>query len=243
MSVMMSLGTMAAVSTLACGMVAAGGAAVTAQRVSAAADAAALAAADTALGFSAGDPCDNAARIAEANRATLTECVIDAATVRVSVQATYAGFPIAVAARAGSTGSVVAMDAAGWVRPSDGDITSSFGQREVQCDASGCASSFHEGVDFSAGCGAPIYAARAGTVISAGDSGGYGNQVRIEHENDLTTGYAHIQNGGILIAVGDTVVAGQLIALEGDTGQSFGCHVHITLEQNGALIDPMTVLD
>ncbi|MGF3053265.1 Rv3654c family TadE-like protein [Microbacterium sp. YY-03] len=242
MSVIMSVGTMAVVSTMALGVVTAGGAAVTAQRLSAAADAAALAAADSALGFAPGVPCDNAARIAAAHGAVLAECTVDETTVRVSVNDTFAGFPIAAAARAGAPAGSLGMNAAGWVRPSDGEITSPYGEREAQCDASGCASTMHEGVDFAAGCGAPIYAARSGTIASAGDAGGYGNQVRIDHGDGLVTGYAHIQNNGILVNSGDVVTSGQLIALEGDTGRAFGCHVHVTLEQNGALIDPMSVL-
>lgn len=242
MSVVMSVGTIAVVSALAMGVAAAGGAAVTAQRVSASADAAALAAADSALGFAPGAPCENAARVAEQNRTTLAECDVAGTTARVTVHGSYAGMAISVTARAGAPSAAFEMNDAGWVLPSDGEVTSPFGEREAQCNASGCASTQHQGVDFAAGCGASIYAAASGTIVSAGDAGGYGNQVRIDHGNGLVTGYAHIQDGGILVVTGDTVTVGQLIALEGDTGRSFGCHVHITLEQNGTLIDPMTVL-
>ena len=242
MSAVMSIGTITVVGMLAFGAVAAGGAAVTAQRMSAAADAAALAGADTAAGFASGEPCDAAAHVAAAHGATVADCGVVGTTVSVRVYAVFAGFDVSAAARAGVPATSSGGAQSGWSKPSDGEITSEFGPREAQCDDSGCASTVHQGVDFSAGCGAPIYAIRSGVVVSAAQSGGYGNQVRIDHGDGLVSGYAHIVDDGMLVAVGDTVITGQLIALEGDTGQSFGCHVHVSLERGGAFIDPMTVL-
>ena len=103
---------------------------------------------------------------------------------------------------------------------------------------SGC-SSFHEGVDLAAGCGAPIYAAHAGTIAYAGLYGGYGNYIRINHGGGVTTAYGHIVNGGILVSSGQQVGAGQVIARVGSTGHSTGCHLHFEVRINGTPTDPV----
>ena len=106
---------------------------------------------------------------------------------------------------------------------------------------SGC-SSFHEGVDLGAGCGAPIYAAHAGTIAYAGLYGGYGNYIRINHGGGVTTAYGHIVNGGILVSSGQQVGAGQVIARVGSTGHSTGCHLHFEVRINGTPTDPVSYM-
>ncbi len=125
----------------------------------------------------------------------------------------------------------------GWVRPNNGAHTSGYGPRMVQCGSGYCASGFHEGVDLAAGCGAPIHAAHSGTVVVAGYSGGYGNYVKIDHGYGIGTGYGH--QSSIAVGAGQYVRAGQVIGYEGNTGNSFGCHVHFEVYQNGYPVNPV----
>jgi len=127
----------------------------------------------------------------------------------------------------------------GWARPSDGWRTSGYGSRPLMCGPSYCGSTFHAGVDLAAGCGAPIYAAANGTVVYAGHNGGYGNYIRLDHGNGVGTGYGHIVNGGIIVGYGQYVRAGQVIAYEGNTGNSFGCHVHFEVYVGGPTVNPV----
>ena len=109
----------------------------------------------------------------------------------------------------------------------------------VQCGTGYCSSGFHAGVDLAAGCWAGIFAANGGTVTYAGYNGGYGNYIRIDHGGGLATGYGHIANGGIGVSRGQYVGSGQRIASEGNTGNSFGCHLHFEVYRNGATVNPI----
>ncbi|MBW9094926.1 peptidoglycan DD-metalloendopeptidase family protein [Microbacterium jejuense] len=139
----------------------------------------------------------------------------------------------------GGGGGGGAVVGSGWARPSSGWQSSGYGWRASQCGSQGCASTFHAGVDLAAGCGAGIYAASAGRVVYAGYNGGYGNYVKIDHGGGIGTGYGHIRNGGIFVGVGQWVSAGQLIASEGNTGRSFGCHCHFEVYVNGGTVNPV----
>lgn len=99
----LAAGVLVAACALSLGLAAVGGAAVTAQRVAGAADAAALAAADAASGAvpAVDDPCTTAARVAAASGATLTACAIDGFVATVEVEAGYAGLAAISRARAG----------------------------------------------------------------------------------------------------------------------------------------------
>ncbi|MBE9897206.1 peptidoglycan DD-metalloendopeptidase family protein, partial [Enterococcus casseliflavus] len=88
-------------------------------------------------------------------------------------------------------------------------VSSSFGPR---------GGGFHRGVDFAAPLGTPIFASLAGTVIRSEYHASWGNYVAIEHENGLTTLYAH--NNQNLVTVGQTVEQGEIIASMGSTGNS-----------------------
>jgi len=139
----------------------------------------------------------------------------------------------------GGGGGGGAVVGSGWARPSSGWQSSGYGWRSSQCGSQGCASTFHAGVDLAAGCGAGIYAASAGRVVYAGDNGGYGNYIKLDHGGGIGTGYGHIRNGGIFVSVGQWVSAGQLIASEGNTGRSFGCHCHFEVYVNGGTVNPV----
>ncbi|WP_300591483.1 M23 family metallopeptidase [Microbacterium sp.] len=104
----------------------------------------------------------------------------------------------------------------------------------------GCSycSTNHQGYDMAQGCGATIYAAGPGRIITAGSFHGWGNTVRIDHGGGLVTLYGHMQWGSIRVSVGDAVEAGTALGAEGNTGRSFGCHLHYEVQQDGAAIDP-----
>ena len=97
----LALGLVGVTLTLGAGLVAVGGAAVHAQRVAAAADAAALAAADTAAGAVTGEPCTRARQVAAASDARLVHCALDGLVATVEVERSFAAFPVRAAARAG----------------------------------------------------------------------------------------------------------------------------------------------
>jgi murein DD-endopeptidase MepM/ murein hydrolase activator NlpD len=90
--------------------------------------------------------------------------------------------------------------------------------------------------------GQPIVSAGAGTVIYAGWRSGYGNTVMIDHGNGVVTLYAHQQNGGIHVSVGEHVAKGARIGTVGSTGYSTGPHLHFEVRVNGTPKDPMPYL-
>ncbi len=139
----------------------------------------------------------------------------------------------------GGSGNGGAVVGSGWARPSSGWRSSGYGARSVQCGNSYCSSGFHYGVDLAAGCGAGIYAAASGTVVYAAYNGGYGNYIKIDHGGGIATGYGHIRNQGFFVGRGQHVRAGQLIASEGRTGNSFGCHLHFETYVDDYPVNPI----
>lgn len=121
-----------------------------------------------------------------------------------------------------------------WVLPVTGSISSAYGPRPNKPVAG--VGAFHYGIDLAGPSGTPIAAAAAGTVTAAGVLGTYGNWVLIDHGNGVQTGYAH--SSTILVSVGQTVSAGETIALRGTTGASTGPHLHFEVRVNGEKIDP-----
>lgn len=114
------------------------------------------------------------------------------------------------------------------VKPAEGAYTSGFGPRW---------GTFHKGIDIANAVGTPTLAAADGVVIDAGPAGGYGNWVRIRHEDGTVTLYGHMET--IECTVGQTVRAGQRIAGMGSRGWSTGSHLHFEVHPNGGdAIDP-----
>jgi|TARA_B110000261_G_scaffold149598_1_gene176378 murein DD-endopeptidase MepM/ murein hydrolase activator NlpD len=99
---------------------------------------------------------------------------------------------------------------------------------------------FHEGIDFSAAHGEPIYATAGGIVVKAGWAGAYGNLVSINHGGGLQTRYAHISK--ILVKKGDIVKKEDLIAYVGNTGRSTGPHLHYEIRLKNRSLDPKQYL-
>lgn len=103
---------------------------------------------------------------------------------------------------------------------------------------------FHKGIDFAAPAGTNIYAAAAGTVVYAqygsAPYGGYGNVVVIRHDATYSTLYGHASK--LLVGKGQKVIAGQVIALVGSTGDSTGNHCHFEIRVHGNQVDPATYI-
>jgi len=99
---------------------------------------------------------------------------------------------------------------------------------------------FHEGLDFVAEVGTPIYAAASGIVTAAERTPDYGNIVKVDHGDGVETRYAHASR--LLVKAGQRVEKGQLIAEIGNTGRSTGAHLHFEVRHNGAALDPRRYL-
>jgi murein DD-endopeptidase MepM/ murein hydrolase activator NlpD len=119
-----------------------------------------------------------------------------------------------------------------------GYISSYFGGRPDPFDGH---ESVHKGVDFAGSAGEQVLAVAAGVVTRSEPATGYGNLIEINHGNGYVTRYGH--NQSLLVAVGDTVVRGQPVALMGSTGRSTGPHVHFEVLRNGTHINPLSFVD
>ena len=120
-----------------------------------------------------------------------------------------------------------------WPLPGHHRISSGYGQRTHPISRR---PEFHTGVDLPAPSGTNIVAAESGTVIISGWNGGFGNTVVIDHGGGLSTLYAH--NSRNLVAVGDWVNRGDVIARVGSTGVSTGPHLHFEVRHNGRHVNP-----
>lgn len=98
----------------------------------------------------------------------------------------------------------------------------------------------HEGIDFAASPGTPILAAAPGRVVRAGDYGGYGKMVDIDHGNGLVTRYAHASV--VRVRVGQLVRRGQRLGDVGSSGRSTGSHLHFEVRIAGQAVDPRLFL-
>jgi murein DD-endopeptidase MepM/ murein hydrolase activator NlpD len=120
--------------------------------------------------------------------------------------------------------------------PVDGArVTSSFGMRHHPILGY---TRMHQGIDFGAPTGTPVYAAGDGVVVEAGRKGGYGNWVMIRHSGGWATGYGHLSRFAKGLHRGEHVSQGEVIAYVGSTGESTGPHLHYEVIQNGAKINP-----
>ncbi|MEJ1088216.1 M23 family metallopeptidase [Microbacterium sp. Mu-80] len=101
----------------------------------------------------------------------------------------------------------------------------------------------HAGIDLVPGNGAPIQAIADGVVRTATEAGGaYGVNVYIDHVIDgqvVTSHYAHMQYGSLQVQAGQKVKVGDIIGRVGNTGRSYGAHLHFEIIINGSTIDPL----
>ena len=117
-------------------------------------------------------------------------------------------------------------------------VTSEFGYRR---DPFTGERKGHSGMDLAVPTGTSVRAALPGTVtVSTYNQGGYGYYVMIDHGNGLSTLYGH--NSQLLARVGQTVEAGDVIALSGSTGRSTGPHLHFEVRINGERTNPRSYL-
>jgi murein DD-endopeptidase MepM/ murein hydrolase activator NlpD len=140
-----------------------------------------------------------------------------------------AGIRGQLAAAQGASDTVPSSQGLVW--PVSGPVTSPFGYRWGR---------LHAGIDIGVAYGTPIHAAASGTVVLAGWTGGYGNYTCIDHGGGLATCYAH--QSSYAVSSGAQVAQGQVIGYVGNTGHSFGAHLHFEVRINGAPVDPLGYL-
>ena len=152
-----------------------------------------------------------------------------------SAQTDYAGLSSGVAdtvAEAAGVATTAVAPAATVARPANGTFTSGFGPRW---------GTFHNGIDIANSIGTPIYAVMSGTVISSGPASGYGQWIRIQHDDGSISIYGHMEY--LYVSVGERVAAGQEIAGMGSQGFSTGSHLHFEIHPDGVTpVDPQAWL-
>lgn len=115
--------------------------------------------------------------------------------------------------------------------PVNGTISQDYGATKFA--KYGYKGKWHNGVDFAASLGMPVFAAEKGKVVAVGNQdnycyrGAYGKFIVIEHENNLTTLYGHLSLQ--IVKQGDIISRGQLIGYVGRTGYATGPHLHFTV--------------
>lgn len=122
--------------------------------------------------------------------------------------------------------------------PANGIISSPFGYR---ADPFNSSEKRHQGIDIAAQYGENIKASASGKVILSAYNGNYGNCIIINHNNGITTLYAHASS--LIAKEGQTVKKGDIIAKVGSTGRSTGPHLHFEVRINGTPEDPVKYLD
>jgi murein DD-endopeptidase MepM/ murein hydrolase activator NlpD len=123
--------------------------------------------------------------------------------------------------------------------PIDGArLTSGFGMRKHPILGY---SAVHKGVDFGAPQGTPVQAAGDGVVEVAGWQGAYGQYVRIRHNSEYATAYAHLSRFASGIRQGERIRQGQVIGYVGSTGRSTGPHLHYEVMRRGSQVNPIAL--
>jgi murein DD-endopeptidase MepM/ murein hydrolase activator NlpD len=139
-------------------------------------------------------------------------------------------------AQRGNTGDLpVRRGSGGMIWPVNGPITGAFGEQRP--------GHIHAGIDIAAPNGTPIHAADDGKVVlmqGIGASGGYGNYTCVQHTTTMSTCYAHQSRFGT--SVGAKVGKGQVIGFVGNTGHSFGNHLHFEVRIDGTPVQPLSYL-
>ncbi|MFD9472269.1 LysM peptidoglycan-binding domain-containing M23 family metallopeptidase, partial [Streptomyces goshikiensis] len=147
--------------------------------------------------------------------------------------------PAAPAKKQQSAGaSTTAGKTAAFVAPVGGGISTQY-----KTPGAMWSSGYHTGADFIASSGTTVRAVGAGTVVSAGWAGSYGNEVVIRHADGKYSQYGHLSQ--LSVSVGQSVTPGQTIGLSGSTGNSTGPHLHFEIRTGpsyGSDIDPIAYL-
>ncbi|AZM92126.1 M23 family metallopeptidase [Streptomyces sp. W1SF4] len=128
--------------------------------------------------------------------------------------------------------------ASGFTAPVGGGVSTQY-----RTSGAMWSSGYHTGVDFIASTGTTVRAVGAGTVVSAGWGGAYGNEVVIRHADGKYSQYGHLSS--LSVSVGQSVTGGQAIGLSGATGNVTGPHLHFEIRTGpsyGSDIDPLAYL-
>ena len=121
--------------------------------------------------------------------------------------------------------------------PIDGArLSSNFGMRKHPISGY---NKLHKGVDFAAPKGTPVYAGGNGIVEFIGNNGGYGKYIRLRHNNEYKTAYAHLSSFNKNIYKGKRINQGSVIGYVGSTGNSTGPHLHYEILFQNKQINPM----
>ncbi len=137
-------------------------------------------------------------------------------------------FPVSQVELTGTKEPPKSMGTGSFIMPTSGTLTSSFGRRWGRN---------HNGIDIGASTGTPIYATDNGIIVeSEYQKNGYGNIIKIDHQNGYVSYYAHCSK--LYANVGDVVARGDLIAAVGNTGRSTGPHLHFEIRYNDVPKNP-----
>ncbi len=121
--------------------------------------------------------------------------------------------------------------------PLDGArLSSSFGMRKHPISGY---NKMHKGVDFAAPKGTPVYAGGNGVIEYLGNNGGYGKYIRLRHNNEYKTAYAHLSGYKKGLSKGKRVNQGDIIGYVGSTGKSTGPHLHYEILFQNKQINPL----
>ena len=116
-----------------------------------------------------------------------------------------------------------------WVRPiRTWNITSGYGWRWGKT---------HDGIDLGAPTGTPLYAMSKGVVIGSFYDSSFGNKLEIKYWDGSISWYGHLSK--LLVSEGQTVMPGDLVGLVGNTGHSFGSHLHLEMQASTASDSPI----
>ena len=126
------------------------------------------------------------------------------------------------------------LDVGETVTPALGWVSSAYGWREHPVDGG---EKFHCGVDLAVNTGTPVLAFADGTVDYIGESQVYGLYLQLRHAGGVTSFYAHC--GELLVQQGQTVKAGEQVAVSGATGNATGPHLHFEIKRNGVRLNPV----
>ena len=136
--------------------------------------------------------------------------------------------------RSEAAGGVSRADAEGrpsmWPLVESGFVTRSFGDSVP-------GEGLHPGLDIAIPVGSYVRSAGAGVVVESGIDDEYGRFIRVEHRGGVRSLYGH--NSWSFVSTGDSVEAGEVIALSGNTGRSTAPHLHLEIERSGARVDPL----
>ncbi len=121
---------------------------------------------------------------------------------------------------------------------SSGRLSSSYGKREHPVLGY---TRMHKGLDFKTVRGTPVLAAGDGTVVQRRRNGSFGNYIRIRHNGELSTAYAHLDRYKDTLASGDRVRRGEVIGYVGETGLTTGPNLHFEVLKEGRQVNPARV--